>query len=125
MARTKRHTNYADHHMTTKLDNLIEFEEFKESLLPAIRKDLLAGKSAAELMEKYQALAAARVISIAAAELDSGKALAAAKDIIDRTSGKAKESKEITHKLEKLSDEELDALVAAKQAELAADEDSD
>lgn len=110
--------------MARALDDMSEFRKFREELLPVIRKDLEAGLSGEEIMRKYESYAAARIISIAAMEQDSGKALAAAKDILDRSQGKAKERSEVTHKLEKLPEEQLDALLLAKLEE-AQDEQAD
>lgn len=99
------------------LDRLTEFEEFERSILPAIRSDIAAGLSADSIYKKYQSLAAARTVTIAATEVDAGKALTAIKDILDRAGGKATEKKEVTHRLANLPREELDAYLLTKLKE--------
>lgn len=106
-------------------DRLAAFEAFEADILPVLRRDMTSGKSAQELFEKYSAMAAARGITIALQEEDSGKALAAIKDILDRTQGKAKESKEIEHKLAKLPDKELDAFLLTQINEMESDSDDE
>ena len=106
------------HRMSNLLDELKEFDEFKEKLLPAIRKDLTSGMSAEEIRKKYEAVVQARSIITAVTDKDSGKALAAAKDILDRSSGKATEKKEVTHKFSDLRDEELDAVLQSELQDL-------
>lgn len=99
-------------------DDLAEFEEFRESLLPALRQDLSKGMDAETMQKKYSSILAARGISIGLTEEDSSKALAAIRDILDRTQGKAKESKEIQHRLGKLKDDELDAFLLTQIHEM-------
>lgn len=126
-ARPKRSSTHRDRGKTNKIaetamtslvEALVEFEDFKEKLLPAIQKDLLAGMSSKELREKYSAIVQARQITTAIASRDEGRASAAAKDIIDRTEGKATERREVTHKYADLKDEELDAILASEEEEL-------
>lgn len=101
------------------VDDIADYEEFCAEILPALRKDIAAGKTAQQIYEKYQAIAAARSVAIAMRETDSGKALAAIRDILDRSSGKPTEKKEVTHKLEKLEEKELDALLLTELADLS------
>lgn len=108
----------AEEIMARNLDDLAEFEEFKNTLLPAVRKDLSSGMSAKDILKKYAAIAAARTVTIAALEVDSGKALAAAKDIIDRAEGKPKEAVTHTHIYENLTDDELDAQILSRAEEV-------
>lgn len=105
----------------TNLDLLAEFQNFKEVLLEGVQKDILSGMTAEQIYAKYSPAAAGRVVTVAATEIDSGKALAAAREILDRGMGKATEKKEVTHKYKDLSDEELASLVATTLSE--ADED--
>jgi gamma-glutamyl:cysteine ligase YbdK (ATP-grasp superfamily) len=86
----------------------------REALLPELRADLASGLTAEQIYQKYQTLAAARSVQIVATEVDSSKALAAVKDILDRSQGKAKERQEIEHRLGKLPETELDALLLTK-----------
>lgn len=113
----------AEKRMTDFIQDLVEFEDFKETILPAIRKDVKSGMTAKQLREKYAALAQARLITDALMNPDAGKAAVAAKDIIDRAEGKAVERKETTHRFENMSDQELDALLASEEEDLAQMED--
>lgn len=114
------------HNVQTKLagqlDDLADFEEFKSDILPALRRDVKSGKSADELREKYKNIIVARQISIALTDEDSGKALSAARDLIDRLEGKAVERKAIAHKFEQLPDEQVDSLIEQRLKELSEDE---
>lgn len=96
------------------LDELALYDEMTVGVLGALKKDLAAGMSAEEIMAKYANLAAARITSIAATEADSGKALAAAKDILDRVKGKAVERKQIHHKLENVDEKQIDAIIMSE-----------
>lgn len=96
------------------LDKLAQFQEFVETIPEDLRKDILTGMKSHEILKKYENMAAARAVVIAMREPDSGKALAAAKDIMDRASGKAVERKQIQHQLHQVSDEEFDALLASE-----------
>ena len=103
--------NRQEDKMVRNLDNLSKYDEFIQNLLPALQKDLAAGLTAEQLLAKYNAVAAARVITTAARSENDSAALAAARDLLDRTSGKATEKIEFSQKVEKLSDEELDVLL--------------
>lgn len=96
------------------LDELALYDEMTIGVLSGIKKDLAQGLSAEQILEKYAPLAAARVTSIALTEADSGKALAAAKDILDRSKGKAVERKQITHHLERLDERQVDAILLSE-----------
>lgn len=110
-ARTRPAKNKQEDEMIAKLDALSEFEDFQAQILPALKKDLAAGLSAADIMNKYQAVVAARLVSIAATSDQQNVAIAAAKDIMDRSAGKATEKLEITNKVGEMTDEEIDALL--------------
>ena len=126
MPRKKRPTRNRQEDKTVRsLDHLADFEEFSTSILPVLRQDIKDGMTAEQLRKKYEALVEARTISIAFSAEDPGKALAAAKDVKDRASGKAREVKDIHHHMEDLPEEEIDALLKTKMAELGIkDEDS-
>jgi flagellar biosynthesis chaperone FliJ len=115
MAKSPR-GNSVEHRMCRALDELAEFEKFQDEILPELRADLKRGMSAEQIYAKYQAVVAARSVTIAVKEADSGKALTAAKDILDRCQGKAKERQEVEHKLSRLKDEELDSLIMSEMA---------
>lgn len=110
----KTHDNY----MTKALDDLAEFEEFKQTTLKAIRKDIRNGKGAKELREKYAAIVQGRLISDALTTEDQKVAAAIGKDVIDRVEGKATEKKEVTHKFKDMKDAELDAILKSEIEEL-------
>lgn len=116
MKRRKSPTK-AQNKIASLVDDLAEFEEFRGTILRTIRQDLKDGMTAEELRNKYAALVQARVITEAVSD-ESARALTAAKDVLDRAHGKATEKKEITHRLQDLSDTELDALIMSEEAEL-------
>jgi hypothetical protein len=129
MARRPRkygaNTNSVENIQIRTIQNIRDFEEYRDEILPKIRKMLKDGRKAEEIMQFAQSYAAARIVSIALCEEDVAKAMVAAKDVIDRTQGKAKERTETTHKFEKLKDEELDALLASRLAEVADSESTE
>lgn len=108
----------AEDHRIKLADEVAAFERYKAEILPQVREALEKGMSAQEILKKFAPLAAARTVSIALMEVDSGKALTAAKDIVDRADGKAKETREVRHKYEELTDDELDAQVLARAEEM-------
>lgn len=116
--------NHVENIQIRTIQNIRDFEEYRDEILPKIRKMLKEGKKAEEIMQFAQSFAAARIVSIALCEEDVSKAMIAAKDVIDRTQGKAKERTETTHKFERLKDEELDALLASRLADVADEEDT-
>lgn len=89
---------------------LQEFEQFKEALLPALQQDVKGGLTAQEIMQKYQSVAAARLVSLLPS-MNPKFAASAATQILDRTLGKAVERKAIAHQFQDLSEKELDALI--------------
>lgn len=97
--------------MVNALDKMKAFEAFEALILPQLQADMAAGLTADQIYKKYEHLAAARAVSIVMTEKDNSKALNAAKDILDRAQGKAVEKKEVKHTLDKLPDEQLDALL--------------
>lgn len=119
-----RSRNVDEDRAAVALDDLEEFKEFKKSLLPVLRADLKAGTPAKDILEKLKALAAARLGHILMAEIDSGKALSAIKDVLDRTEGKAKETVETTHKFQNMKEAELDALLKSKMASVGEDDEA-
>lgn len=118
MAKKPYHFNGSESRMVNALDKLKAFDEFESLILPQLRKDLKAGLTSEEIYKKYKHLAAARAVSITLGEKDSSKALNAVKEIFDRSEGKSTEKKEVTHRLDKLPDEQLDALLLTEMTEL-------
>lgn len=106
--------------MAETLDELSEFEIYRRDVLPELRKAIAKGASAKEIYKRHEAYAAARAVTIAITETDTGKALAAAKEILDRGGGKATEHKEIA--ISNLTDQELDDLLKKELGELTDDE---
>ena len=100
--------------MVDGLDGLAEYEAFLQDVPKELREAIVDGLEAPEIYNKYGKLAAIRMVQIAMTEQDSGKAIAAIKDIMDRNYGKATERKQIEHKFEGLSDDELDAIVLSE-----------
>lgn len=96
------------------MDLISDFEEFCAYLSPSIRKDLVKGMTEKQILEKYRPVAAARLASIAGTSTKDGIALAAAKDLLDRTAGKAVERKDITHRMSGLPERELDSLIMSE-----------
>lgn len=101
----------------SSLDSLAEYEEFREMFLPAIRKALLKGWSGETILKHFKPIMMARLVQLGAIGGESAS-LTAIKEILDRTDGKAVQKTENIHKLGKLPDEELDAILATKVAQL-------
>lgn len=127
-ARPKSRRHYATHphhqpgthdnRMAKMIDDLAEFEEFRETTLKAIRMDIKKGMSAKDLRAKYAAIVQGRLLTDALTTEDVSKAAFIGKDIIDRVEGKATEKKEVTHKFAEMKDEELDAILKSEIEEL-------
>lgn len=98
--------------------DLQDFEEFQNETLKVLRNDIKKGLKAKDLREKYLALLQGKVLTQALTTEDAAQALAILKDLADRVEGKAKETKEVQHRMEKLSDKELDALLKSEEEEL-------
>ncbi len=118
-------TNKSEHRAVMTLDELSEFREYRSNILKKFQKMLKDGKSSEEILKLAQKIAAARLGTIAATEVDAGRALSAIKDLLDRTQGKAVETKKIEHKFEKLSDDDLDAVVASQLDRLSVEEEEE
>jgi len=104
-------TNEIQNTRVRNIDDLMIHDDLMVGVLGAVKKDLAAGLTGVEIMAKYASLATARIVSIAATEQDAGKALAAAKDILDRVHGKAKEVKDVTHRLAQVDEKQIDAIL--------------
>lgn len=122
MARTPRKPKKTNDAALTKtasvIDDLAEFEQFRREFWGQLQKDLLAGLSAADLRKKYHAKAQARLIMNAIADPDSARSTAAARDLIDRTEGRAIERREETRKYENTKEEQLRAALLSKVTRL-------
>jgi hypothetical protein len=105
------------------LDQLAQFEEFKEKILPALQRDLKDGLTPEQLREKYSPIVQAAMISTALTGKDEKARLAAQKDTLDRQEGKARERIEATHRLERLPETELDSLLLSEIQSVATPKD--
>lgn len=116
MSRKQPKSNKQEYLLAAALDERAAFEDFKESLLPFLRDALKKGWTADQIQShpKLQSALMARQMSIALNDKDTSKALAAIKDIRDRTEGKARERLEVTSKLDKTPEDQLDALIKSK-----------
>jgi hypothetical protein len=98
------------------------FQEYQAKVLRSIREDLLSGMTAEQIFKKYEAHAAAALVS---SMVNPQTVVAAAEKVLDRTQGKAVARTEQTHRYEKLKSEELDALLNSRLAEIQDNEDED
>jgi hypothetical protein len=104
--------------MAAVIDQLNDFKRFRADILPELKKALDGGASPKQIRQLVQSYITARVANIALTDEDSGRALAAAKDLLDREEGRAVERSEQVHKFEKLREEEIDALLTSRLKEL-------
>lgn len=125
MARKNRKRGYSgksktetQEKMARTVDTLADYEDYREKIAVWMRRDLQNGMSAKDIRKKYSAMVQARMTSIALTESDPGKAMAAGKDHLDREEGKAKETKELSHRLSDLPQEELASVLHSSLTEL-------
>lgn len=118
-------TNAMQDTRARNIDSLALHDELLQGVLGSVKKDLAAGLTGQQILEKYASLAAARVVSIAVTEADSGKALASAKDVLDRAYGKARETKDVTHRLAQVDEKQIDAILISEIDSLEIDEAAD
>lgn len=117
----KRNSGHgAENDLHNALDSVLRFREIEKTFLPEIQKDLQNGMTSEQILKKYKPHAAAALVTSLA---DPRHAIQAADKILDRVDGKPKQMTETTHRFEKLSDNELDALLTSRFTELDADED--
>ena len=107
----------------SSIDDLALYDSLFSGALRSLKEDIAGGMDAITLAKKYAALAQARIVTTALTEQDSGKALAASQDIVNRAHGKAVENKNIKHALADSSDSELDAIINSKLTALNESED--
>lgn len=101
------------------IDDLRAFDEFRALVLPALQQDIKNGLKADEILEKYEAIAAARVVS----EMATAGGADAAKDILNRRLGKPVERKQLTHRLDNADEADVDALLMSRLKEVTGDEE--
>lgn len=112
-----RRKEYAKRRQERVLNKLAAFEEFNASFPDSVKRMLLDGATPEDVLDKHKSMVAARIVSIAMTEQDSGRALAAAKDVLDRTQGKAIERQQVEHKFGRMDEDQLDALLISKLKE--------
>ncbi len=114
MAKKSRNGQYSNQNrMADQLDKLAAYDDYAENVLPRLQKAIKERWSVEKMYAEFQPMVAARMITAALSDPDSGKSLQAAKEILDRSLGKSTERIETTHKYSKLSDLELDNLLAS------------
>lgn len=109
--------NTVDEDMARNLDLLAGYDSYSEQVAPILRKAVEERWSVERIYKEFSSFIAARAITIALKEEDSGKALSALKEVLDRSQGKATERVETTHRLEKMADEDLDRMLASLASE--------
>jgi hypothetical protein len=114
--------NRSEEEMVELLDDVSIFREMRSTLLPALRSLIEAGAPSEEIYKLVESITAARLASEAAFAPDFN--LGAARELMDRLHGKATEKKDVTHRLEKLKDTDLDALLLTAANE-SSDEETD
>ncbi len=117
MAKPKLSKNSTEDEMLRNLDLLSEYDSYATEVAPILRQAVTQGWSPDKIFKHFQSYLAARAVTIALNDKDSGKALAALKDLMDRSVGKATEKIETTHRLEKLGDADLDKMLASLVSE--------
>jgi hypothetical protein len=105
------------------VDRLMALEDFENTVLPALQADLKAGMSSDQLREKYTAIVQAQLITTAISSQAVKARLAASKDILDRAEGTATQRIEQTHRLEKLPEDQLDAILKSELDGLDSDDE--
>lgn len=95
------------------LDKLADYEDFTSTFLPSLQKDIRAGLTMDQLLKKYEPAVAARLVQLGMTA-EGNTALGALKEILDRTQGKSVQKQEHTHRLARLPDQELDAVLKSK-----------
>lgn len=108
--------------MTRAIDTLSEFEEFQTDVLPVLRQLIKSKATTGEMVETARPLLVAMLTSMAFSNEDDKLRAQIAKDLIQMIDGKPTEKKEFTHKLGKLKDEEVDALLLTKLREVNGEE---
>lgn len=110
-------SNNSTDKMAQSIDDLAEFEDFQESILPKLRAAIKRGDSVEQIYAMAKSAAAGKIATMAIKSKDPKEALALCSEILNRSDGKAKERIDVTTKYEKMTDQELAALVAQQKAE--------
>lgn len=122
----RTHFNREEDRMIDGLQDKADYEQFKEEVLPALRKMVKQKAPPKDMLDFIKSLATAKVITKMVTEQDTMKVLALYKEILDRTEGKSVEKSETTHKFQNLKKEQLDAVLKSKLKSLNnTDEDTE
>lgn len=114
MATRQKHDS-EEERMARMMDDMAEFEEFKQSLLPKLRRAVLEGWSADKIRREVGPYVAARVASMALlGPARSGTTMKAAQDTLDRLEGRPIQRQETLHRYAPMSKAELAALTFQK-----------
>lgn len=97
------------------LDDLSDFEQYRAEVLPRLRQMIKQGKSFEEMAKWAEAYLGARAITLALTSENEAVSNSAIKELLDRAKGKATDKREITTRFEKMSDEELEALLKEEE----------
>lgn len=118
MGRKTPKVNNTEHNFVRNLDELSDYEEYRAKVLPVLRKAVKEKWSVEKIYKEFGSYVAAKMITTALIDEDSGRSITAAKEVLDRAHGKPKERVESTHKYEKLPDDELDNLLETTLSEV-------
>lgn len=103
--------------MADVLDALQQFDDFRTNVLPKLQELVKSGAKPEEIIKFGASMAAAKMVTHALTG-EGTTSYQAAKDLLDRSLGKPKESVTHEHKLSKLKEEELDAVLLSGLEEL-------
>jgi hypothetical protein len=101
-------------------DELQLYEKWKSEILPALTADIANGLTPTQIIEKHKSILVARQLMRALSPEDTAVSAGAAKELLDRSEGKAVERKSVEHRLAALPDEQLDAVLSTKLRDLEA-----
>lgn len=125
MAKTKsRRKEYATRRMNRLAAKLAAVEDYHANVPAELRRLLENRATPDDILQFAASLAAARLVT----ELSSshaGTAMDAAKQILDRSMGKAVERIQQHHKFEKLDESQIDALLLSKLKEVSGSTDEE
>lgn len=125
-SRPHRDRNRAESRAVEHIEDVREFEDFREYVLPKLRKAMIevgkGKKTAKDILEMFKAEAAARQVTIAMTSMNEAAALKAVEKILDRTEGPIVQKHDVTHH-EKMTDDQLDAQILAKVGKLKSEDD--
>ncbi len=115
MATHRQKHDSEEERLVRSIDDLAEFQAFKEALLPKLRQMVLEGWSADKIRREVGPYIAARVASMALlGPAKSASTLKAAQDTLDRLEGKAIQRMEQKTVYAHMSKKELAALALQK-----------